>query len=279
MWVVVNSLQLVDLGRLHTSALQPPPPPCIRDTGGGGGNKKHVLWPGIPHPNNFLFAPFPSPLGGSIAVRRAKSTWACSILLETLSPEVMWMLSWPPTGCIAFGGATCAAASAHGFASAGARAHTTGVDLGGIQRTKRAFGKRPGYERTITKGGALGIKPGWVAVKLAAPAGLLPGTFARSLNTGASPGTTQASPKPTGASSGPPRNYRDQPRHHRGPPRNYWAFSPPAAAPIGLSPPCALPLPAWPIFTPLLALHFPWEGVRTSKGARVRTSGNTNRHA
>ena len=38
-------------------------------------------------------------------------------------------------------------------------------------------------------------------------------------------------------------------------------FSPQVAAPIGLSPPCALPFPAWPILTSLLTLPFPWKAV------------------
>ena len=35
-------------------------------------------------------------------------------------------------------------------------------------------------------------------------------------------------------------------------------FPPQVAVPIGLSPPCALPLPAWPFLTSLLTLPFPW---------------------
>ena len=38
---------------------------------------------------------------------------------------------------------------------------------------------------------------------------------------------------------------------------------PQAAAPIGLSPPCAHPLPAWPVLTSVRPLPFPWEGVPT----------------
>ena len=41
------------------------------------------------------------------------------------------------------------------------------------------------------------------------------------------------------------------------------AFPLQAAAPSGLSPPCGLPLPAWPILTSLHALPFPWYVVPT----------------
>ena len=41
------------------------------------------------------------------------------------------------------------------------------------------------------------------------------------------------------------------------------SFPPQAAVPIGLSPLCALPLPAWPILTSLLTLPFPWAVLPT----------------
>ena len=40
-------------------------------------------------------------------------------------------------------------------------------------------------------------------------------------------------------------------------------FPPSAVVPIGLSPPCVLPLPPWPVFPSLLPLPFPWSVVPT----------------
>ena len=43
----------------------------------------------------------------------------------------------------------------------------------------------------------------------------------------------------------------------------YEIYTPRAVVPIGLSPPCDLALPAWPILTSVFTLPFPWVIVPT----------------